>query len=64
MLKVFQKRGIEILQDIPQFGAFRIPIYVALSESMELDFEFVQNCAWFNHQHSGPNSNFLPSATP
>ena len=42
---ISQKGGIGILQDILQFGAFRIPIYVALSESMELDFDFVQNCA-------------------
>ena len=42
---ISQKGGIGILQDIPQFGAFRIPIYVALSESMELDLDFVQNCA-------------------
>ena len=41
---ISQKAGIGIMQDIPQFGAFWIPINVALSESMELDFEFVQNC--------------------
>ena len=39
---ISQKGGIGISQDIPQFGAFRIPIYVALSESIELDFKWTE----------------------
>ena len=36
MLKVFQKRGIAILQDIPRIDFVSIPDHVVLSEFMEV----------------------------
>ena len=41
---ISQKAGIGIMQDIPQFGAFGIPIYVELSKSLGFYLDSVQNC--------------------
>ena len=32
------------MQDVPQIEALSIPIHVALTELMELHFDFVLNC--------------------
>ena len=34
------------MQDVPQIEALSIPIHVALTELMELHFDFVLNCAY------------------
>ena len=35
------------MQDVPQIEALSIPIHVALTELMELHFDFVLNCAQY-----------------
>ena len=33
------------MRDVPQFGAFMIPVHLALTELLGFHFVFVQNCA-------------------
>ena len=41
---ISQKGGIRIMREVPQFGAFMIPVHLALTELLGFHFVFVQNC--------------------
>ena len=45
MIKIFQKRGIGILQDIPKNDFFSTPDHVVLSEFTEVKVTLKTNCA-------------------
>ena len=44
MIKIFQKRGIETLQDIPKNDFFSTPDHVVMSEFTEVKVTLKTNC--------------------
>ena len=45
MIDKFPKGGIQIMQDVHQIEVFRIPLYVELTELMEMKVTLKMDCA-------------------
>ena len=51
MIKIFQNRRLEILQDVPQIDAFRTPEHVEVSEFTEVKVTLKTYCALQTQKH-------------
>ena len=49
MIKIFQNRRLEILQDVPQIDAFRTPEHVEVSEFTEVKVTLKTYCEGQGH---------------